>query len=256
MKLKQTILLFIFIISIVSIASISMSQHEAPAGAAETPSAAEGAVAPAETHPAPEAVAPVEGHEGGHEAPVGETTTHGAEAAEGGHGGESGGAHGGGHGGVPTIFYFMIVNFIIFAAALYMALRKPVAAAIRDRSKNIAKEMQDSATLLENAEKRHADVQSRLDRLEAEIADLKDMMRKEGEAQGLRVIERSEGIAEKIREDAKFQADQQVKLARQTLQAEAARLAVHTAEEILKKSVTDDDHKKLVGRFLKEVKES
>jgi F0F1-type ATP synthase membrane subunit b/b' len=93
-----------------------------------------------------------------------------------------------------------------------------------------------------------------MDKLDEEIAEIKDQLRKEGETQGDRIIERGRQAIERIREDTKFQADQQVKMARKTLQEEAARLAVEAAEEILKKSVNDKDHDRLVGQFLREVK--
>ncbi len=151
---------------------------------------------------------------------------------------------------------FNTINFILFAALLVILLRKPLANFIRGRSKDVAADIEESQNLLEDAQKRHEEMKERIDRLDTEIAELRERLRKEGEVQGDRIIERSKQAVERIREDAKFQADQQVKMAKEELQAEAARLAVEAAEEMLKKSVGEKDHDQLVGRFLREVKES
>ena len=151
---------------------------------------------------------------------------------------------------------FNTINFILFVALLVILLRKPLANFIRERSKNVAADIEESRKLLEDAQKRHVEMKERIDRLDTEIAELRERLREEGEVQGDRIIERSKQAVERIREDAKFQADQQVKMAKEELQAEAARLAVEAAEEMLKKSVNEKDHDQLVGRFLREVKES
>jgi len=150
---------------------------------------------------------------------------------------------------------FSAINLILFVTILVVVLRKPLANFLRERSKDIATDIEESSRLLEEAEKRHEEMKSRIDRLDAEVADLKEQLRQEGEAQGERIIERSKQLIERVREDAKFQAEQQVKMARKALQAEAGRLAVEAAEVMLRKSVNDQDHDRLVGRFLKEVKE-
>jgi len=187
-----------------------------------------------------------------HEAAHGDVATgetHGSEAA---HGEE----HGEDHGAAKMTLIFSTFNFVLFVGLLFFILRKPVANFIRQRSTDIADEIEESEKILADAQKRHEEIKARLDAVDAEISELKEQMRKDGEVQGERIVNKSAQMVEKIREDAKFQAEQQVKIARQELQDEAARLAVKTAEEILKNSVNDDDHNKLVGQFLQEVKES
>ena len=170
---------------------------------------------------------------------------------------EEGGGHAGGgeHGNEEIkMLIYNAINFVLLVALLVFLLRKPLANFLRENSKNVAKDIEEAAKLREEAQKRFDEMMRRLDKLDVEIADIKDQLRKEGETQGDRIIERSRQAIERIREDAKFQADQQVKMARKTLQDEAARLAVEAAEEILKKSVDNKDHDRLVGQFLREVK--
>jgi len=166
-------------------------------------------------------------------------------------------AHGAGgeHGNEQIMtLIFSTVNFVIFVGLLFFLLKKPVANFLKNRKETQAREMDEAARMLEDARRRHEEMKERLDRLDREMAEIKERLKSEGEEQGKRIIEQSRLLVEKIREDAKFQAEQQVKMARRKLQEEAARLAVETAEEILKKSVEEKDHDRLVGRFLEEVK--
>jgi len=170
---------------------------------------------------------------------------------------EEGGGHAGGgeaHSEEIKMLIYNAINFILLVALLVVLLRKPLAKFLRENSANVAKDIEEAAKMREDAQKRFDDLKQRMDRLDVEISEMKEQLRKEGEIQGEKILERSRQAIERIREDAKFQADQQVKMARKTLQEEAARLAVEAAEEILKKSVNDKDHERLVGQFLREVK--
>ena len=170
---------------------------------------------------------------------------------------EEGGGHAGGgeHGNEEIkMLIFNIINFVLLVALLVFLLRKPLAKFLFENRQNVAKDIEEAAKLRDEAQKRFDEMKRRMDKLDEEITEIKDQLRKEGKTQGDRIIERSRQAVERIREDTKFQADQQVKMARKTLQEEAARLAVEAAEEILKKSVNDKDHDRLVGQFLREVK--
>lgn len=155
--------------------------------------------------------------------------------------------------GVPLFVWFTIVNFAIFVAVLVVVLRKPLANFLRGRKESIAKEMEDAQKLLENAQKHHAEITARLDRLENELATVREQIRKEGEAEGERIMERARQAAERIRREADFQAEQEVKMAKMELREEAARLAVKLAEEALEKAISDADRERLINEFITEV---
>jgi F-type H+-transporting ATPase subunit b len=155
--------------------------------------------------------------------------------------------------GVPLFVWFTIVNFIIFVAVLVVVLRKPLMNFLRGRKESIAKEMEDAQKLLENAQKHHAEITARLDRLESELATVREQIRKEGEAEGERIMERARQAAERIRREADFQAEQEVKMAKMELREEAARLAVKLAEEALEKAISDADRERLINEFITEV---
>lgn len=155
--------------------------------------------------------------------------------------------------GVPLFVWFTIVNFIIFVTVLVVVLRKPLADFLRGRKESIAKEMEDAQKLLENAQRHHAEISARLDKLESELKAVREQIKKEGEAEGERIMERAKQAAERIRREADFQAEQEVKMAKMELREEAARLAVKLAEETLEKAISDADRERLVNEFITEV---
>lgn len=156
--------------------------------------------------------------------------------------------------GIPVFVWLTIINFTIFVAILVVVLRKPLMNFLAGRKESVGKEMEDARKLLEEAERHHAEVSSRLDRLDKEIATSRDQIMKEGEMEGERIMERAHEASERMRREADFQADQDVKMARRELREEAARLAVKLAEEVLERQVNDADRDRLMNEFLKEVK--
>ena len=61
--------------------------------------------------------------------------------------------------------------------------------------------------------------------------------------------------AERIKEQAKLSASQEVARAQAELRGEAARLAVQLAEQTLREKIKKDDQDRLVGEYLTKVVE-
>jgi F-type H+-transporting ATPase subunit b len=72
----------------------------------------------------------------------------------------------------------------------------------------------------------------------------------EGEMEKQRIIESANRQAAYITEQAKLAVQQEIKAAKGELQEEIANLSVAAAEDILKKNMKSDDHKRLVQEFL------
>jgi len=156
--------------------------------------------------------------------------------------------------GLPKFVWFTIVNFIIFVAVMGAILRKPILNFLKGRKENVGTEIENAQRLVEEAERHHTEVSSRLDRLDQEIALMRDQIVKEGETEGQRIVERAYEASERLRREADFQAEQGVKMARKELREEAARLAVKLAEEVLERRVNEADRDRLMNEFLKEVR--
>lgn len=160
----------------------------------------------------------------------------------------SGDAHGGGNQLVDL--GWRVLNFLIFAAILYFAAAKPVRNFLAGRIDDIKKELGDAEKNKEAAEKRLADHLKRVDNLEAEVKELCETLRKEGEVERDRIIEAAHEAADKIKAQAGFSVDQELNKAIALIKKEAADAAVLLAEKILKKDIKKEDQKKLVSEYL------
>lgn len=164
------------------------------------------------------------------------------------------GGHGGGNQLVDLAWRF--VNFGIFAAVLYFAAAKPVRNFLDGRIAGIKKQLDDAEKRKLEAEKKAAECIAKLESLEEEVAEIEKTFVLEGEVERDRIIEAAEVAAEKIRIQAKFSVEQEMKKAIIAIKEEAAEAAMSMAEKVLKAEVKKDDQKKLVTQYLKDIQGS
>jgi F-type H+-transporting ATPase subunit b len=161
-----------------------------------------------------------------------------------------------GHGG-PVIPWGEIVkqaiNFAILAGVLVYFLRKPLASFLKERSELLRKSIDDAAKTRSEAAQKLAAIEARTARLADEIAQMNAKMDAEAavEAQVLRDTATAE-IA-RIRTQAGFTGEQEVKKARQELQKEASLLSARAAEELVRKTLSPEDQERLVRENLEKI---
>jgi len=160
----------------------------------------------------------------------------------------SGDAHGGGSQLIDL--GWRVLNFIVFAAILYFAAAKPIKNFLNGRIEGIRKDLSDAEKGKEDAEKKLKDYMDRLASLEGEIQEIQDTLKKEGEVERDRIIEAANEAAEKIKQQAVFSANQEMKRAVASIREEVADAAVSLAEKMLVKDLKKDDQKKLVNEYL------
>lgn len=155
---------------------------------------------------------------------------------------------------VPTTPYlYLLVNFAILAFIYYRAGKKPIADGLKDRHDTIAKDLIEAAKIKEEAEARLADYTKRLEQLEGELQRIKGEIIATGEADKERMVKEAEEKAERMRKDAQFLLDQEMKQLRLDMIAFTADAAVAAAETVLKSRVTSQDHDRLADDYLKQV---
>ena len=167
-------------------------------------------------------------------------------------------AGGGGHadaGALIKDFLWRSLNFAITLGILIYFVRKPAKNALRERSENIARDLDEAQKSREDAEAKFAEYDEKLNKAEAEIEQIAADLKKEGELERDKIIAAAKEQAEKIKQEAEKSAAFEVARARAELQQEAARLAVELAEELLKKNVNDKDQNNMVDEYMKKVGE-
>jgi F-type H+-transporting ATPase subunit b len=147
-------------------------------------------------------------------------------------------------------FLAMFVNFGILVAGYYLLGRKPIAAALQSRRDSIAKEIEEAARMRKEAEARAETYQAKLAHLEEEMKGAREALVRAGEAERDRIVVEAEAKAERMRKDAEFLVEQEMKQIRQDLWRDTVEVAVTAAEDLLKKRVTDADQERIADDYL------
>jgi F-type H+-transporting ATPase subunit b len=144
----------------------------------------------------------------------------------------------------------MLINFGILIAGYYLLGRKPIAAALQNRRDTIAKDIDEAQKMRHEAEERAKIYQAKLEKLEEEVTTAREALVRAGEAERDRIVGEAEAKAERMRKDAEFLVEQELKQIRQDLWKDTVETAVAAAEELLKKRVTPADQERIAEDYL------
>ena len=159
---------------------------------------------------------------------------------------------GGAKGWIATDTY-RVMNFVVLLAALIFVLRKPVKQALSSRIKTIKEQLEDLQAQKAEAEKRLAQYNEKLSQLEGEAEKIVKGYIQQGNEAKAKIIKEAEATAEKLQQQAKRNIEHEFGKARQELQKDVVEKSLVQAEEMLKKSITDQDQDKLVNEYLDKV---
>lgn len=137
------------------------------------------------------------------------------------------------------------VNFILFVGILVYFLREPLLDFLGDRSEKIRQALEKIARQKEEVQTRLADYQRRLERAADEIEKLKAEFQREGELEKKNLVQRAQTYAEKIRQDAKRIAEQELRKARHLLRQKAFLLSVELAQKKIEQAINSADQTRL-----------
>jgi F-type H+-transporting ATPase subunit b len=192
-----------------------------------------------------------------HEAHVDEhgADEHGAAAHGEAHGA---GAHGEEHHAEINWFELggSIVNFALLLVVLFLLMRKSLPEFLRNRRASVVEGMEEARRVKEEAEAKHKEYSQRIANLDAELDRLRDEMRRAGMDERDRIVSDASKRAEKMREEARFLIDQQMKQLREDLTREAIEAAVATAEKVLLETTNAQDQERLAKDYLGTIRTS
>ncbi len=165
-------------------------------------------------------------------------------------------AGGGGHADSGVLlkdFLFRCLNFAVVVGILVYFVTKPIKKGLSGRREGLEKALTDARKAKEAAEAKFAEYDSKLKDATAEIDQIQNEIKREGELERERIVANARAMAEKITQDAEKAAAQEVAKAARELQQEAAALAISLAGEMLKKNFTDADQKRLVDEYMQKM---
>jgi F-type H+-transporting ATPase subunit b len=159
---------------------------------------------------------------------------------------------------VPSMaqLIFPFINFVIFLYLVRRFLLPKAREYFRSRRDEIKDAVQGASESIRDAEQRVQDLRNRLSLLSEEAKNIEEELRREGERQKSKLLVETEHLANKIKLDAGFLADQEAKLARRTVRQEIARRARQSAEQALQRHLTPADQQRLVQEFLTDLRQA
>jgi F-type H+-transporting ATPase subunit b len=152
-------------------------------------------------------------------------------------------------------FQGTIVNFLVLVGLIAWVIRKKGNPALAARRAKVEKELAEAQRLRAEAEKRHMETATRLEKLDQEMIQIRGDMIKAGEAERDRIVAQAEEKAARLRKDTSFLIEQQMKQLRKELTQQAASAAVVAAQELLQERTTDADQDQLAEAYLSRLDE-
>ena len=143
-----------------------------------------------------------------------------------------------------------LFNFALLLFIYYRFGKKPVMDALKNRRAAIAKEIEDAQRMKNEAKGRAKKYQAKLAGLGDELEATKQGLLDAGKADQERIVREAEEKAARMRKDAAFMLDQEVRQMKLDLVKETVDVAIAAAEELLKKRVTQADQDRLAEEFL------
>jgi F-type H+-transporting ATPase subunit b len=128
----------------------------------------------------------------------------------------------------------VVLNFAIVAGAVVYLSKKNLPGMFRNRTASIQKAMQEARQASEDASRRLGEIETRLSRLDSEIAGMRATAETEAVAEEARIKAAAEEDGRKIVESAEQEIAAAAKLARRELTNYAANLAVSLAARQIK----------------------
>jgi F-type H+-transporting ATPase subunit b len=144
----------------------------------------------------------------------------------------------------------LAANLTLFLYILWRLIGKPINSSLEARGEGIANELAEAKDKLAEAEKLRAEVAARLDKVEAEVAEITERAAVQGRAEADRIDAQAREEEERFIKRVDDQIARRQEETRQQLAKDTAELTAKLTKELLAKTMTDDDQKRVLARSL------
>jgi len=152
-----------------------------------------------------------------------------------------------------TQLIFPLLNFLIFAYLVKRFAIPLIQDYLRSRREGIVTSLREAAEGKKKAEAMVEDYRGRLAKLDHEVQSIQAALRAEGEREKTKLLREGELLAAKIKDDGRFLAEQEIKLARQRIREEMASRAEATARDLIRRYLSAADQRRLVEDFVRDI---
>lgn len=138
------------------------------------------------------------------------------------------------------------INFLVLLFILWKFLYRPFLAKMEERSQAIQKSLEEAQAARTEAQRQRAEHAAKIQASHAEAQAIRAAALKEAADEQRRLVEAARAEAARLVESAKTEMDQDIRRAKQELRQEVSDLAIAVAEVLIKKSLRDEDHRRIV----------
>lgn len=140
-----------------------------------------------------------------------------------------------------------VVNFLILLFVLHRILYKPFLAKMDERTQAIKKSLEEAQAARAEAARQQEENAARLTAAHREAVSIREQALREASEESRKHLEAAQAQARKLVDDARSQMDAEIRRARDELRREVAELATAVAEKLVRRSLREDDHRRIVA---------
>jgi F-type H+-transporting ATPase subunit b len=148
---------------------------------------------------------------------------------------------------------FPTLNFLIYAFIIVKYAFPLVRNFLRSRREEVISVITLASAKKQQAEALVREYKTKLAGLDKEVQSIQASWRDEAEREKAKQLIEAQSLAAKIKEDAQFLAEQEVKIARQKIREEMANQAEATARELVRRHLSPADQNRLATEFIQHI---
>ncbi len=150
----------------------------------------------------------------------------------------------------PGLEAWKFFNLFIFVGLLVYVLRRPLRESLAARRESVRRELIRAREEHAAAESKLKEVETRLARLDSEVAAVRAQAEREAAEERERIARATEEEMRKLREQAQREIEGAGKAARQELRRYAAEQSTRLAEEIIRRDMRAEDDARLMSDYV------
>ncbi|PYN74308.1 MAG: ATP synthase F0 subunit B [Candidatus Rokuibacteriota bacterium] len=145
------------------------------------------------------------------------------------------------------------INFLILLFILQRLLYRPFLAKMEERTQAIQKSLDEAQAARTEAARQQEENEARLRAAYAEAAAIRAQALKDAADEQKRLLDAARAESQRLVETTRAQVDADVRRAREELRREVADLATAVAEKLIRRSLRDEDHRRIVADAIAKV---
>lgn len=143
-----------------------------------------------------------------------------------------------------------VINFIVLIIAVGIIWKKIIKGALINRAKDIETKLAEAELKRLEAEKLLAEYKQKESGFAALISEAEARIKKDIETEKAKIKDEAAQMVEKLKAQARFTSEEEIRRVRRELKKEAADIAMEMAMEIINREIRPDDQDRLVKTYI------